>query len=238
MKYQQSAVAIAAAGAPGRFDTTRQQLVFSADHHLYHKNVIRYSNRPFANVMEMNETIRDLHNHLCDKDTNALFLGDFLMGSRNWKATDLAVALAFCKTFKGHIFYAEGNHETNTRSLDLPWVRVPQLLEFTVSDKTDETQVVALHYGMRTWPKAHYGAFHLYGHSHGGLKNDLGELLQQTPQGRCMDVGVDSNGFAPVTWAQVKTFMASRTFHEVDHHSGRMDFSSRAEGKDDVNERD
>jgi calcineurin-like phosphoesterase family protein len=37
---------------------------FSSDYHFYHKNVIKYCNRPFNNVEEMNEKIISNHNKL------------------------------------------------------------------------------------------------------------------------------------------------------------------------------
>jgi hypothetical protein len=46
----------------------------------------------------------------------------------------------------------------------------------------------------RVWNKAHYGAFHLYGHSHGSLP----------PQGRSHDVGTNVWDYRPVTLAEVK----------------------------------
>ena len=48
--------------------------------------------------------------------------------------------------------------------------------------------IVLCHYAMRIWDRAPYGARHLYGHIHGRLP----------PQGRSLDVGVDSHDFRPV----------------------------------------
>ena len=39
------------------------------------------------------------------------------------------------------------------------------------------------HYAHRVWPKAHYGAWHLYGHSHGKLPET---------DNLSMDIGVDA----------------------------------------------
>jgi len=44
------------------------------------------------------------------------------------------------------------------------------------------------HYPTAYWPESHTGAFHLYGHVHGGREADLNRMM---PGRRSMDVGVD-----------------------------------------------
>jgi len=53
---------------------------FTADTHFNHINIIKYTNRPFNNVQEMNDTlIKNWNNRV--KDTDTIFiLGDF-----DWK---------------------------------------------------------------------------------------------------------------------------------------------------------
>jgi calcineurin-like phosphoesterase family protein len=47
---------------------------------------------------------------------------------------------------------------------------------------------------MRTWPGAHRGALHLYGHSHGTLPGNS----------QCCDVGVDVWDFRPVALPAIR----------------------------------
>jgi len=53
---------------------------------------------------------------------------------------------------------------------------------------------------MRTWFKSHYNSWHLFGHSHGRLE----------PIGKSLDIGVDANGFRPVSFEQVKKIMKDK----------------------------
>jgi len=50
---------------------------FTADFHLGHANIIKYCERPFRNVLEMNRTIIKKHNERVKKDDIVYFLGDF-----------------------------------------------------------------------------------------------------------------------------------------------------------------
>ena len=40
-----------------RINVANQNVYFTSDFHFYHTNIIRFDNRPFRNVDEMNETI-------------------------------------------------------------------------------------------------------------------------------------------------------------------------------------
>lgn len=57
----------------------------------------------------------------------------------------------------------------------------------------DDRRLILCHYPFRSWNGQHRGALNLHGYSHGRQK----KLPRQ------FDVGVDPNGFAPVTLAQL-----------------------------------
>lgn len=74
----------------------------------------------------------------------------------------------------------------------------PQLLDkkFFLDDR--RIYVTMCHYPMLSWNKGHYGAWNLHGHSHGGYD----EYNKSQPLIR-FDVGVDSNGFRPVSLQEI-----------------------------------
>ena len=55
---------------------------FTADFHLGHKNIIRYCNRPFETVEEMNHTILERLNACVKANDILYFLGDFCIGPK------------------------------------------------------------------------------------------------------------------------------------------------------------
>ena len=50
---------------------------FSADYHFSHKNIIEYTNRPFSDITEMDNTIVENHNSVVKPNDHVYFLGDF-----------------------------------------------------------------------------------------------------------------------------------------------------------------
>lgn len=55
---------------------------FTADFHFGHSNIIRYCNRPFRNVEEMDRTILERLNASVKVNDILYFLGDFCIGSK------------------------------------------------------------------------------------------------------------------------------------------------------------
>jgi calcineurin-like phosphoesterase family protein len=72
------------------------------------------------------------------------------------------------------------------------------------SIKIKEQSITLCHYAMRVWNKSHFNAWHLYGHSHGGLSNDTGITF-----GKAYDIGVDNNSFQILSFDEIKNIMDS-----------------------------
>lgn len=154
---------------------------FSADQHFFHQNIIRYTDRPFKDVDEMNHTMILNHNEVVSDNDNVVHVGDFALAPKP-QVDDII------RQLKGDHIFILGSHDR--------WLgnRYPiQLWERMIDDHC----VVACHYAMRVWPKSHYGSWHVYGHSHGNLES----------LGKSYDVGVDNNNFYPVSFDQLKIIM-------------------------------
>lgn len=208
----------------------QQRIGFTSDLHAYHNNIIKYSHRPFKSADEMNEVIRDRHNSMFDKDDIIFNIGDGLLvpKDRATKRIDpikLAQAEDWIKTFNGRIFYLPGNHEQQINLIRRHWRIMPQYFEIFVKDddaKHGEQMIALFHYACRTWNKAHHGSWHLYGHSHGGLVDDNGNLMQDSKYSLSMDVGVDTNDYYPYLYEEIKLKMSTKIFRPSDHHSAKM----------------
>lgn len=75
-----------------------------ADTHFGDENIIRFCNRPFKSVDEMDTTLIELWNETVAKDDNVFVLGDFAVGTAN--ISKIAPLL------NGHKTLIKGNHDT------------------------------------------------------------------------------------------------------------------------------
>jgi calcineurin-like phosphoesterase family protein len=209
----------------------------TADLHLGHANIIEYCKRPFlydeiiALKAELNNCTDKTRRQIITRQLNYIKLqaiqqmNDTLIGNINkvvnsddtlWIVGDFSMSNIFetvmnyrkrinCK----HTILIRGNHDYLDNE-DYGWI-FHQVLDYK-EFKYHGNLVVLSHYAMRVWNKAHRGAWHLYGHSHGTLP-DLGN--------KSFDVGVDCWNYKPLSMTQIEAEMSKRTFKPVDGHGDR-----------------
>ena len=173
---------------------------FTSDHHFGHKNIIEFSNRPFASVEEMNETLIARWNEKIAPDDNVYHLGDVALMPPN-KLRPLLDRL------HGKIHLVTGNHESSALACADRFEWIKDYYELTLADPEahrGQRFIVLLHYAMRAWNASHHGTWHLYGHTHGDLPDD--------PASLSIDVGVDCHDFYPLSYEDVKRIMAKKTW--------------------------
>jgi len=184
---------------------------FASDHHFGHKNILKYANRPFGTVYEMDRELITRHNEVVTKKDIVYFIGDFAFYS------DPENIIEILQSMNGEKHFVSGNHDKamyNERVMKCfqSFSKAP-FKEIYVADtdaRGGRQSITLCHYAMRVWNKSHHGAFHLYGHSHGSLPDD--------PTSRSFDIGVDCWDFYPVSYEQVKKTMAKKTWQPIDHH--------------------
>jgi len=84
----------------------------TADWHLGHKNIIRYCNRPFKNVTEMDRTIIENHNSAVGMNDIVYFLGDFCFYSYPQN---------FFFDLNGNWQFVKGNHDKQSFFKSFPY---------------------------------------------------------------------------------------------------------------------
>lgn len=184
---------------------SNEKIYFTSDMHIGHANVIRYSNRPFKDVHEMDEALIANWNATVPKNGIVYSLGDFSFAR-------IERVMEVLEQLNGNIIMVGGNHDHEI------WKNRHKLLasglvkEITpYKEIRVQGQFICLfHYGCRVWNKSHHGSWLLYGHSHDSLP----------PLGKSVDVGVDSTAilgkavYRPFTFQEVKAFMDAREAHE------------------------
>jgi calcineurin-like phosphoesterase family protein len=165
---------------------------FTADLHLNHTNIIKHCSRPFKDVDSMNEHLIKCWNDTVPPGGLTYVLGDFAWGKGKGFGTNGLKEII--DRLNGQIILIEGSHDKPTIKLQHPKVvKIVPLLKI----KVGKQDIVMCHYAMRTWQRSHYGAWHLYGHSHGRLPSF----------GLSLDVGVDTSNFYPYDFNAVKGIM-------------------------------
>lgn len=184
-------------------------IFFTSDVHFGHKNIIRYSNRPFNSVTDMNETLIRNWNSVVPENGVVYSLGDFAFSK-------IEEVESILHRLNGRIYMISGNHDEvitrNARRI-LDTNKVVKIVPYW-EIKHNGQDICLFHYGCRVWNKSHRGSWLLFGHSHGSLP----------PYGKSVDVGVDSTyvtgkaPYMPLSFEQIDAFMAKRKIESEDYH--------------------
>lgn len=152
---------------------------YTADLHLNHEAIIRFSGRPFCNVAAMDSHICSTIASMVAPDDDLWIVGDFAFA----RLEDRPKIASRFANLPGRKHLVVGNH-------DLPWVReLPWASQQDIAIvHDDDTNFVLCHYPMITWPGARHGAIHLFGHVHNNWRGTR----------NAVNVGVDVWNFAPV----------------------------------------
>ena len=126
-----------------------------ADMHFWHKNIIKYDNRPFKDVEQMNETMIASWNKAVSDDDTVYHIGDFTLTMSQSKFWEVFSRL------KGKIVFIRGNHDQI-----LEKVFPGEMVDVKMVKGNDKNFWLS-HYQHAEWPDKHRGVLHLFGHSHG-----------------------------------------------------------------------
>ncbi len=85
----------------------RGSIFVVSDMHFDHKNIIKYSDRPFRSVYDMNHTLISNWNDRVRKDDRVYYLGDMTFGRKN-RPIDF-----WLSRLNGEIRFIRGNHDTD-----------------------------------------------------------------------------------------------------------------------------
>ncbi|GGB40726.1 hydrolase [Sphingomonas metalli] len=150
---------------------------FTADTHFGDHRTINIQQRPFADTRTMDAALIARWNAVVAPGDTVWHLGDVAR-----RPADVPALLA---ALNGTKHLIRGNNDPEATVAAAGWASTGDYAEITV----DGRALVLCHYPFRSWNGQHKGAIDLHGHSHGRLK----------PMPRQFDVGVDAQGFAPVS---------------------------------------
>lgn len=158
---------------------------FTADEHWGHSNAIKYCNRPFEFLYEMENTLIRNHNSVVTPNDITVHAGDFSFYNEE-------KSKSIIKKLNGSHIFLKGSHDR--------WLKKDNTALQIWEETIEGQKIVVCHYCMRTWAASHYNSWHLFAHSHGKLE----------PIGKSWDIGVDNNDFYPLSFEKIKIIMKDR----------------------------
>lgn len=198
---------------------------FTADTHFGHANIIAACGRPWETADEMSDALIANINASVGVEDVLYILGDFSYKMTRADAAALRTRIA-CR----HVRLVNGNHDKNWAEYPAgpdgrrPFEEVRDYVEL----KLEGGRKVALfHYPMVEWASAYHDALHLHGHIHSrGVEYNERNREQGLYR---YDVGVDANGYAPVSIGKIVSFFegvpnsftgTGRSFHHLEKRAG------------------
>lgn len=185
----------------------KPNVFFTSDFHLFHKNALRFDNRPFTDVNEMHQVIEDRWNETVNDGDYVIYLGD-LSFARREEQNEVEGMLW---RLKGKIHFVMGNHDKWEDIKKLPKLEsVQDYLEVRIGRMEDdgkgtlvkrETLFTCMHYPIYSWNKSHHGSYHVHGHCHGNLHH--GEDAIYYVNRRAIDVGCMLHDYHPISYLDV-----------------------------------
>ena len=153
---------------------TNKTFVIS-DSHFGHANIIKFCNRPFSSIEEMDQAMINNWNSVVSHDDIVIMNGDFMFYKND---------TGIFNTLKGHKILIKGNHD-HKATRQLGWEAIHDIYEISHNSK----KVVFCHYPLESWNNQFHGAIHLFGHVHTTsiteIKNRYNicvEYIDYTPQ--------------------------------------------------------
>lgn len=183
-----------------KLSTKDNQVWFTSDTHFSHYNIIKYCDRPYKNIQDMNDNIIKSWNSVVGKNDIVFHLGDFGFAS-------ISTLQSIRNQLNGKIYLIRGNHDWKTinRCNEHIFDGVYQQLTIQV----DGQRIYLNHYpylcfsGSNRWGKN--SVWELFGHVHSkpNMKGtDKSRLVMLYPTQ--YDVGVDNNDYRPISFNEVK----------------------------------
>lgn len=179
---------------------TGENIFFTSDTHFFHNNIIKFCNRPFSSVEEMNETLIKNWNDKVPKDGIVFHLGDFAFcGSGELKN--------IVDRLNGKIYLTLGNHDRKIINKYAKYMFADVNMQYYI--RIENTSIYLNHLPFLcydgTYRKENY-TWQLFGHVHSSKNNTVGKdnerLINLFPMQ--LDVGVDNWNYTPVSFNEVK----------------------------------
>ena len=161
---------------------------YIGDIHFGHSQCIKYDNRPFDSVEEMDRYIINAWNSRVRHSDNVYVIGDFSYRS-------ILKPEAYLRQLKGKKYLILGNHDSDIVKSSIAWSYF-EAIESMMKVRDNGVVLQLCHYPLAEWKGYYSNHYHIYGHLHAHLSEALNYMLRQE---RALNAGCMLNNYMPVT---------------------------------------
>ena len=184
-------------------------ILFTADLHLGHANIIKHCDRPFSSVEEMDEHLVSAWNKNVYPNDSVYILGDLIF--RIAASPD-----SYLNRLRGKKHLILGNHDKDwVKKADMSrhFLTVERFAE--ISD--GKRKITLCHYPLMSWNQMEKGSYMIHGHIHNNREAFYFPMIRQTPN--LLNAGIEINKYRPVNFDDLvknnEAFKAERTEKEA-----------------------
>jgi len=155
----------------------------TSDSHFRHANIIKYTNRPFDSVEEMDTEMVRAWNSVVEKGDIVYHLGDFTLNGKDY-ASKIFARLNGNIRILGYQWHHDKRwiNKMDYISRDGSRVIILPPMVLIKTKEIDCLPITLCHYPLSSWDRSYHGSYHLFGHCHNVYK----------PHNKSLDIGVDS----------------------------------------------
>ena len=177
---------------PSVFGYSDAMIYFTADSHFGHANIIKYCNRPFESVQQMDETMLENWNDRIKANDEVYIVGDLMFFCKDPQY--------YLNRLNGRKHLIIGNHDTYWfKKIDpTPYFQSISPL-MRISDGSH--RIILCHYPLMSWEGIHDHTYLIYGHIHNSTNGIYWPLLKTYEH--ALNAGVDINAYQPVTFKEL-----------------------------------
>lgn len=195
-------------------NSSEVKIWFTSDLHFGHQNIIKFCNRPWETVEEMDKALIENWNFVVGENDIVFDLGDFAFATnRRWRE--------ILSQLNGKHHLILGNHDV----VRWPGDKIMELFDGVYNQlllKIDNRYVYLNHYPFLcyggVWRNPDNAVYQLFGHVHSGpysTGKDTDRLIVLFPYQ--YDVGADNNNYTPVSWEKVKEIIELQEKNGIQH---------------------
>lgn len=187
-----------------------KKIFFTSDMHFGHEWIINFTNRPYRNEQEMDQSLIENWNKTVPDDGLVFVLGDIGYTSQE-RLIDIF------RQLNGKKILIRGNHDEiyKEETLNSIFSETHDLLYIRINNNetSSHQDIVLCHYPMFDWENIFEGSWQLFGHLH---TRELPEFktLKSKLFATQYDVGVDNNNLRPISFYEVKQIIEQQKEEE------------------------